>query len=172
MRGLMISEDLGELRELYRKTFAFVLAKARGLMSNEADALDVAQEVFLRAQESWPKLSRHPSRLAWLLTTTTRLSIDRLRHARMARRSHASLSRDSPTSPAASLEASMIVESLLDEESELTQLIIVHVLIDGWTHDETAEMLDISRKTVHRHLERFKQKCTVLFAREAEVNHV
>lgn len=158
-----------ELQELYLGTYGFVLAKARALVGNEADAKDVAQEVYLRAHASWTKLAAHPTRLGWLLTTTSRVAIDRLRSARVAERGKLELVQDAPASGAGRAEARVLVDALLREESELTQLVVIHMMVDEMTQEETAALLEISRKTVQRHLERFRKRCSDLIPELAEV---
>jgi RNA polymerase sigma-70 factor (ECF subfamily) len=162
--------ETSDLASLYRATYGFVSHKAKKLLGNDADAREVAQEVYLRAQESWSVLSIHESPIGWLLTTATRLAIDRLRRAKTRERSAHLLADERKGGDLESaVEATMIVEALLREESEMTQLIVCHVLLAGMTQDETALALSISRKTVQRHLEAMKEKCRTLLPAKSEV---
>jgi RNA polymerase sigma-70 factor, ECF subfamily len=159
-----------DLSSLYRATYGFVSHKAKKLLGNDADAREVAQEVYLRAQESWSVVSIHESPIGWLLTTTTRISIDRLRRAKTRDRAAHLLAMERTGGDLESaVEAAMIIEALFSEESEMTQLIVCHVLLEGMTQDEAALALSISRKTVQRHLDAMKEKCRVLVAAKSEV---
>jgi RNA polymerase sigma-70 factor (ECF subfamily) len=140
------------------ETYGFVIHKAQAILRNEDDAAEVAQEVYLRAHANWRKLERHPSRVGWLLTTTGRLAIDRLRRAKVAAERAPSPLPATP-GPAGRIEAAEILDGVLSVASERTRQIVLHVYLDGMTQEETAEILQISRKTVQRHLERFKARC-------------
>lgn len=147
-----------ELRDLYLGTYGFVHAKARAILRNEADAVEVAHDVYLKAHASWDKLAAHPSRVGWLLMTCTHVAIDRLRHARIERKDALRWIPPEPASPAEAIEAGVLVEALLAEESELTRAIVCAVGLDGMTQEECAEQLGVARKTVQRHLEGFKAR--------------
>lgn len=136
------------------------------MLRNEADAVEVAQDVYLKAHASWDKLSAHPSRIGWLLMTCTHVAIDRLRHARIEKKDALRWVPPVSASPAEAIEASVLVEALLEEESELTRSIVSLVLMDGMTQDECAEQLGVARKTVQRHLEGFKARSLRLVPKE------
>src|SRR5262245_23646684 len=88
---MSLPPPMRDLTSLYRASVGFVHRKARRLLGNEADAMEVTQEVYLRAHASWAMVQAHPSPVGWLLTTTARLAIDRLRRSRVSRREVARL---------------------------------------------------------------------------------
>ena len=51
--------------------------------------------------------------------------------------------------------ARTLAQQVLSQFDEATQAVAVGVLVDGLEHEEVAEMLGISRRTVARKLERF-----------------
>jgi RNA polymerase sigma-70 factor (ECF subfamily) len=55
-----------------------VFSTAMRLLVNEADAQDIAQEVFLRAYKSFAELSRSPTVVPWLRKVATNLSLNHL----------------------------------------------------------------------------------------------
>src|ERR1043166_2154951 len=55
-----------------------VFSTAVRLLANEADAKDIAQEVFIKAYERYPELSLSPTAGGWLRTVTTNLCINHL----------------------------------------------------------------------------------------------
>src|SRR5436190_14102214 len=55
-----------------------VFTTAVRLLSNEAEAEDIAQEVFLKAYERFAELSRSPTAGGWLKTVTRNLCLNHL----------------------------------------------------------------------------------------------
>src|SRR5262245_47268362 len=63
----------------YRRVFPMVLAKCRRMLRGDADAHDVAQEVFVRLWKHRELVQDQQALVAWLYRTSTRLVIDRAR---------------------------------------------------------------------------------------------
>jgi len=150
-----------ELSALYRSSYGFVGRRVLVLLGSEAEAAEIAQEVFLRAWASWDKVRDHPSPLGWLMASATRLAIDRLRHARVVREHRENAPADRSVDPARTLLAGVALVAALQQVGALTQRIVVHTLLDEMTQVETASLLGVSRKTVQRHLERFEARSGV-----------
>src|SRR5215813_9021708 len=55
---------------------------ARGVLKNDADAEDVAQEAFLRAFRKFARLRDRARFRAWLVRISFRIALDRLRSAK------------------------------------------------------------------------------------------
>ncbi len=55
-----------------------VYSTARRLLGNEADALDISQEVFLKAHARYDELAQNPAAPGWLKTVTTNLCLNHL----------------------------------------------------------------------------------------------
>jgi RNA polymerase sigma-70 factor (ECF subfamily) len=161
--------DQQSFQELYRSTFGFVRQRARWLVRDEDAALDAAQEAFARAWERWPAVTAARSRIGWLLVTVTRICIDRLRHRKMARQRLEPVS--IPVSPAATGHLARLLSLRLGQERPLRQQIVIHVWIDGMTHEEAADLLDISTKTVQRQLAAFRDEHAAELFALAEVDH-
>ncbi len=129
--------------------------RARTILGDEDEARDVMQEVFVRVLMSADVPTEPVSRLRWLYTITTRLSIDRLR-----------LRRTRPTvSDPAAVEA-LIAESadvadrrailqVLDRVDPDTQAMVIHRYVDGLRLEDVAELAGTTRKTVAKRLEHF-----------------
>ena len=81
-----------ELGQIATHTDAFEAARGRlfglayRMLGSRADAEDVVQETYVRWHQAPRDTIRQPA--AWLVTTATRLSIDRLRAARTAREAY------------------------------------------------------------------------------------
>lgn len=150
-------DDELRFQRFYHDAFGFVHRKARRMLASPDEANDVAQEAFTRAWTRWPQVRACRSPLGWALVATTNICLDRLRHRKIV---EAHRTQDVPivngtTDVTDELTLRRIL-ALLRGEPRLTQLVVAHCLIDGMTQDEAALVLNIARKTVQRHLERFR----------------
>ena len=73
--------------ETYRRVFPMILNKCRRMMSDVAEAQDLAQEVFVRLWRSRETIAEPRALTAWLYRTCTRLAIDRAASERRSNRS-------------------------------------------------------------------------------------
>jgi RNA polymerase sigma-70 factor, ECF subfamily len=71
-----------------------VFSTAARLTGNDAQAEDIAQEVFLRAYENFPQLRTSPTAGGWLKTVATRLTLNHLSRYRKRWRFFSELRRD------------------------------------------------------------------------------
>jgi RNA polymerase sigma-70 factor, ECF subfamily len=155
-------EQDARMRALYRDAYGFVRDRARALLRDDEEARDVAQEVFMRAFERRGTVLAGESPLGWLLVAATRMSLDRLRHRKIVR-AHRQAPADVVEAAAAGTAAArhdqlrQLVQ-LLEAEEPLGKQVVLHTVVDGMTQDEAAAALGVSRKTVQRHLDAFKQK--------------
>ncbi|HUJ27068.1 MAG TPA: sigma-70 family RNA polymerase sigma factor [Myxococcales bacterium] len=148
-----------DVEATYRRYFPLIREKCRRMLG-DADAQDVAQETFVRFWDSAMENEDMQRTTAWIYRTCTRLMIDRLRE-RKRRPASADTLHDLP---AAGTDA----DELLSQRRELVQLIDalpsqeleVAMLsrIDRLTHDEIAEVLGISDRTVRRCLARLGER--------------
>jgi RNA polymerase sigma-70 factor (ECF subfamily) len=76
-----------------------VYSTALRLLTNEADALDISQEVCLKAYERFSMLQDNPAAGGWLKKVTTNLSLNHLTRYRSRWRFFSDLLRDSPGMP-------------------------------------------------------------------------
>lgn len=70
--------DQSEFEDFMRAYQNMVYSVAARLLGNQADALDVAQETFLKAHERFDQLRESPSAGGWLKTVTTNLCLNHL----------------------------------------------------------------------------------------------
>ena len=70
--------DLAEFEEFMRAYQDMVYATAVRLLGHETDALDMAQETFLKAHERFEQLRNNPAAGGWLKTVTTNLCLNHL----------------------------------------------------------------------------------------------
>jgi len=122
------------------------------LVSNREDALDVSQEVFLKAYQSLPKLD-DPARFAgWLFRIAHNEAFSLLRR----KRPETELIGDPrPSATGAGMlpmELSLAIESALGRLSEDQREAVLLKVYQGFKFDEMAEILDCPVSTVKSRL--------------------
>jgi RNA polymerase sigma-70 factor (ECF subfamily) len=132
---------------------------ARGVLRNDADAEDVAQEALFRAYQRFGGL-RNPARFrAWIVRITFRLALDRWRSARRRELRETVWSTPArqampPTAEevAVSSEFHARLERALEELPEKLRMVVLLSAIQGYTLEEVAEMLEVPLGTVKSRL--------------------
>ncbi|RYZ03407.1 MAG: sigma-70 family RNA polymerase sigma factor [Myxococcales bacterium] len=158
--------DEASFARCYRRVFPIVLAKCGRMLRGDAEAKDVAQEVFIRLWQHRELVEDHQSLTAWLYRTSTRLVIDRARRRAFGRESLGHLQ--------AVLEgrAEADSESLLASREQLQGVLsacpaaeleaAILNRVDRLSHPEVAEVLGVSERTVRRLLARFDDHVRLL----------
>ena len=96
-----------------------VFSTAARLLGNDAQAEDIAQEVFLKAYENFPQLQDSATRGGWLKTVTTNLSLNHLSRYRKRWRMFSELARDDSGEDEPALDVAVpdgLFEELAGEE--------------------------------------------------------
>jgi RNA polymerase sigma-70 factor, ECF subfamily len=142
-----------------------VFAKCRRMLKGDAEALDVAQEVFVRLWKHRELIQDQSALLAWLYRTSTRLVIDRARQRSLGRDSLLDL--DSLLmGGGGDSEARFVSREQLRrvlggcEDAELEAAILNRV--DRLTQPEVAELMGVGERTVRRLLSRFDERVSEL----------
>jgi RNA polymerase sigma-70 factor (ECF subfamily) len=131
---------------------ALAFRVALGVLRNRAEAEDVAQETLLRAYRNFHRLRDRASFPGWLVRTSFRLALDRLRSARRREsREHAAMN-SVPVQTAEDLAASREFErhlaAAMDELPEKLRLVMLLAAIEGYDTREVATMLGLPEGTV------------------------
>ena len=132
---------------------------ARGVLRNDADAEDVAQEALFRAYQRFGSL-RSPVRVrAWMVRITFRLALDRWRSARRreVRETEWSMPERRASPPtveevAVSSEFQARLERALEKLPEKLRMVVLLSAIQGYTLEEVAEILEVPIGTVKSRL--------------------
>ena len=128
------------------------------ILKNEHDTKDVLQDTFLIYYTKKPKFESEDHRKAWLI----RVSQNKCREFLRFHKRHASLSLDKID------ESEIITNGMNDYEKELLSMIwnmslklksvvILHY-IEGYSVDETADILKISSSAVKKRLQRAREQ--------------
>ena len=140
------------LGTLYERHAGALLAVAYRLLQSVPDAEDVVHDVFVGLPEALRRYQERGTFTAWLRTVTVRVALARLRRA---------ASRDvvpfeaagEPAAPRRSLEDAITLETALRGLAPGLRAVLVLKEIEGFSHGEIAQLLDISvgASEVRRH---------------------
>jgi RNA polymerase sigma-70 factor (ECF subfamily) len=140
------------------------------MLSNEEDAFDAAQDVFLHVLGAQHRLHEtFPSSL--LYTIATNICLNRLR----TKRRHGESVVEPETLPLAAhdtaydeVDARIIIEAILKTESESTRAICFMYHADGMTLKEIGETVDMSISGVKKRLDTFNKRARIKLAYHKE----
>lgn len=149
------------LAQLYQLTSASVYSYALTILKNSQDAEDVLHDCFVRVYQSASGYQEQRKLLAWILTITKHLCMDKLRE-----RNKVSLLQDqdwrqyidkhSGMSPEDKLVLSACMQQLDDDER---QIVVLHA-VSGFLHREIAQLMGMPLSTVaskyHRSIKKLK----------------
>jgi RNA polymerase sigma-70 factor (ECF subfamily) len=142
------------LAQLFTQQQPRVYRRALRLLKNPSDAEEATQEVFVRALRGVEGFEQQSEIGTWLHQITTNYCLNLLRD----RSRRAELDEGQALAPAA-LPASddlCLLHKLLAAADEQQARALLYVHLDGLSHDEAAEKLGVSRRTVGNLLERFR----------------
>jgi RNA polymerase sigma-70 factor, ECF subfamily len=158
--------DESSFEDCYRKVFPLVLAKCRRMLRGDADAMDLAQEVFVRLWQHRALVQDPQALTAWVYQASTRLVIDRARQRKLGQESlnhlQSTLEGTTPDDAEARFSSRRQLRSVLAEcpENELEAAILSR--FDRLTQPEIAEVVGASERTVRRLLGRFDERVKAL----------
>ncbi len=140
--------DAGDLFEQYH---GVVYRRCLALLRDPEDAAEAVQDVFERAISGLGRFRLKSAPLTWLYSIATRHCLQQLRNrsARLLKDAllHADLESASPDLAArADLEHAFAALPVGDQE------LVRYAFRDGMTHDEIAQVVRLSRKTVGKRL--------------------
>jgi RNA polymerase sigma-70 factor, ECF subfamily len=150
----------------YRQYGPMVYRRCLRLLRDPDAAKDATQEVFIRLLRDMEKLESRETALPWAYRVATNHCLN--------------MRRDSMRKREATLDPELQVQSeqvsadypdvhlahaVLSRFDAQTQAVAVGVFVDGMEHEEVAEALGISRRTVSRKLDRFLQNARKFLAR-------
>jgi RNA polymerase sigma-70 factor (ECF subfamily) len=161
-----------QVEALYRKTSFAIFQRCRSLLRNDAEAKDVAQEVYMHLLAHPDDFRGDASATTYLYAIATNKSLSRLRAGRVRGEAWqdavAELVRGSPLShdPERAAEARTILTTALEGADEVTGAMLVYHYVDGLSQGEIAEVMKLSRVTVNQRLQRFREQAKGIAERE------
>jgi RNA polymerase sigma-70 factor, ECF subfamily len=150
-----------EFEERIGDSTALAFRVARGVLKNDADAEDVAQEALIRAFRKFSRLRDRNRFRAWLVRISFRLALDRLRSAKRRELREAEWTREHervrPVGSLGSREFQQQLERALDDLPEKLRLALLLSAMEGHSLEEVAALLSVPVGTV---------KSRIFFARK------
>jgi RNA polymerase sigma-70 factor, ECF subfamily len=129
---------------------------ARGVLRNDADAEDVAQEALLRAYRRFERLRDRARFRGWLVRIAFRLAIDRVRSAKRREVREMLWSQQAPRPStedlAARSEFQAHLERAMDELPGKHRLVLLLAAMEGHSLEKVSEMLAVPVGTVKSRL--------------------
>jgi len=151
-----------------------VWALSRRMSPSREDANDAAQEIFI---DLWSKAGRYDPDVAsektFVAMIARRRLIDRLRKRGRQPKTEplvaaAEAVSSQPTDPVETRDEARRVEALLDGLKPQQRQVIRLAVMEGWTHRQISERLDIPLGTVKTHVRRGLQRVRDLLGRGGE----
>jgi RNA polymerase sigma-70 factor (ECF subfamily) len=145
---------------LYREFGPMVYRRCLRLLGDRTAAQDATQEVFVKLLGSMEQLSSRETVLPWIYRVATNHCLNLLRDSRRRGEEAATEDQDALSASDGASRPDALVDwalarTVLTRFDGVTQSVAVGVFVDGMNHDEVADALGISRRTVSRRLERF-----------------
>ena len=149
----------------YEKYGPMVMRRCRKMLRNSDEALDAAQDVFVRLLDADRARRLHgafPSSL--LYTIATNVCLNRIRGARQESGDVefiASFDRGFDH-----VEARLLVRAILEDESELNRAICFMYHADGMSLGEIGEAVNLSTSGVWKRLTAFRKRARLVFGQD------
>jgi RNA polymerase sigma-70 factor, ECF subfamily len=142
-----------EWEALLRENAPLAFRVARGVVRNDADAEDVAQEALLRAYRRFERLRERAKFRNWLVRISFRLALDRLRSMKRRQQREAEwVLENVRTDSGASSEFQRHLDVALEELPKKQRLVLLLAAMEGHTLEEISVLLDVPVGTVKSRL--------------------
>ena len=150
-----VAASQNEWESLLAESAPLAYRVARGVLRNDADAEDVAQEALLRAHQRFERLRDRARFRAWLVRISFRLALDRLRAAkrRQLRETQWVFEKASQSSHTGdSAEFQRQFDRALEELPEKQRLVLLLAAMEGHSLEEVSVLLAVPVGTVKSRL--------------------
>jgi RNA polymerase sigma-70 factor (ECF subfamily) len=144
------------LRKLFEQHGPVVYRRALRILGNPADAEEATQEVFMRVIRCAESFEERSQVTTWLYRITTNYCLnlvrDRKRQRELLEENHGS---EGEMQREAAPDQLLMLRRVLAQADEDQARAAIYVYLDGMSHQEAAEILGVSRRTIGHWLERF-----------------
>lgn len=131
------------------------------LLQNPADAQDATQAVFLLALKSPKRFENEDEAIPWLQRIATNYCFNQLRNSRRRNANRDELEREPEVvdeGAEAPAQLRQLAQRLLAHVPEEERQVAIEVLLNEREHQDVADSLAVSQKTVQRRLHRFLER--------------
>ena len=152
--------DSQQISSLFQQHGPRVYRRALRLLGNPADAEEATQEIFIRVLEPHGDFQQRSQLTTWLYQITTNYCLNLIRDR--SRRTELYEARIKPMADDAELGTArsddlVLLRKLLAGADEQQAQAAIYVFLDGMSHQEAAEVLGVSKRTVGNLIERFQE---------------
>ena len=164
--------DSPDVQHLYRSHHSWLVGWLYRRVQSRCDAADLSQETFLRLLSGAVEVDEVREPRAYLSTIARRLMINLYRRRSLERAyldALASVPLEEALSAehhAAVLEALNVVDAMLSGLPRKVRRAFLLAQVEGYTHDQVAEVMGVTVRSVHRYLVRALEECIYLASRE------
>ena len=141
------------IAELYARVGGSLGALAQRLTGSRQDAEDVVHDVFLGLPEALKHYDERGQFEAWLRRVTARVALTRVRR-RQRLRERGLVDELPHASTGVSLDDKVALVTAIDALPDSLRTIIVLKMIEGYSHDEIAALLNITARASEQRLHR------------------
>jgi RNA polymerase sigma-70 factor, ECF subfamily len=152
--GERLSADA--VRDLFLKHGPMVYRRALRLLGDRHDAEEATQEVFIRALRGAESFEGRSEVTTWLYRITTHYCLNQIRDTKRRRDLLEARAAEDDRAEALAAPELVLLRRLLSEADEQQAKAAVYVYLDGMTHEEAAEVLGVSKRTVGNLIQRFR----------------
>jgi RNA polymerase sigma-70 factor (ECF subfamily) len=152
--------DSQQISSLFQQHGPRVYRRALRLLGNPADAEEATQEIFIRVLSSIDGFQQRSQLTTWLYQVTTNYCLnlirDRSRRTELHEAHVAPMAGDAEVGTARPDDLVLLRKLLAGADEQQAQAVI-YVFLDGMSHQEAAEVLGVSKRTVGNLIERFQK---------------
>jgi RNA polymerase sigma-70 factor, ECF subfamily len=154
-KGARIAVAHREWESLLAENAPLAFRVARGVLRNDPDAEDIAQDALLRAYRRFERLRERERFRAWLVRITFRMALDRLRSTKRRRQREAQWVFENSRNAqhgGENTEFQRQFDRALDELPEKQRLVLLLAAMEGHSLEEVSVLLDVPVGTVKSRL--------------------
>jgi RNA polymerase sigma-70 factor (ECF subfamily) len=165
----LLASDHAALEAVFHDAHDALVAYARRMIADSAQARDVVQVAFIRLWEHRHSLDPARSIRAWLFRTVRNEALTRLRDARNQARSLDTWDEPlqwrapQPETVLEERELGQALQAWLDDLPDRQREAVRLSRFEGLSHEEIAEVMDIAPRTVNNHIVRGLQTLRAKF---------
>ena len=152
--------DSRHIAQLFEQHGPRVYRRALRLLGHPGDAEEATQEIFIRVFRGASGFREQSQLTTWLYQITTHYCLnlirDRSRRAALHEAHVVPMADEASRGVSTRPEDLVLLRRLLVRADERQAAAAVYVFLDGMSHEEAAELLGVSKRTVGNLLERFQ----------------
>ncbi len=167
------SGNQAAFKEIITRHKSMVATVAMNMVGDYHDATEVGQEVFIRLHRSLPQFRKDAKLATYLTRITMNLSINVLKRRQNFAKRSLDLSKASHriTTGSDDFESKEIIAQALKRLDDKHRSVVVIRMIQGFSTQETADILEVPKGTVLSRLKRGMEKLKLILEKDLNYQH-